>query len=105
LISGLSYKTAFNNELLTSIFSVVADEAKLAEPVHEEADAGSRRSNHFGQCFLDCQSDLLAVENQEWFGAGLQMPMKRSFEFYSMFNFIRCLLAAGAPAGFTSCGI
>jgi hypothetical protein len=33
-------------------FSVVADEAKLAEFVHEEADAGSGRADHFGQGFL-----------------------------------------------------
>ena len=41
-------------------FTFGADEAELAESVHEEADAGSRRSNHFGQCFLaDVRSDRL----------------------------------------------
>jgi hypothetical protein len=39
LISGLSYKTAFSNELLISIFSVVADEAQLTKFVHEKAHA------------------------------------------------------------------
>jgi hypothetical protein len=32
--------------------SVVADESKFAEFVHEVANAGSGRSNHLRQCFL-----------------------------------------------------
>jgi hypothetical protein len=32
--------------------SIVADEPKFAEFVHEEADAGSGRSNHLSQCLL-----------------------------------------------------
>src|ERR1700733_12805778 len=33
-------------------FSVVADEAFFSKLVHEEADAGPRRADHFRQCFL-----------------------------------------------------
>jgi hypothetical protein len=35
-----------------SYLSIVADEPKFAEFVHEEADAGSGRSNHLSQCLL-----------------------------------------------------
>src|SRR4029078_6913481 len=39
---------------------IVADEAKLAELVHEEADAGPGRADHFSQCFLaDIGTDRL----------------------------------------------
>lgn len=33
-------------------FSIVIDEAEPAELVHEKADPGSRRANHFSQRFL-----------------------------------------------------
>jgi hypothetical protein len=41
-------------------FSVVADEAELAEFVHEEADAGAGGPDHLGQGFLtDVRADRL----------------------------------------------
>jgi hypothetical protein len=38
--------------LVNIYFSVVIDEAKVAELVHEETDAGPRRPNHFRKNFL-----------------------------------------------------
>jgi hypothetical protein len=38
--------------LMNIYFAVVINKAQLPEFVHEEADAGSRRPNHFRKCLL-----------------------------------------------------
>jgi hypothetical protein len=53
-------------------FSIVADESKFAEFVHEGADARSGRSNHLCQHFLaDIQNVAFSIGPLRFSGSGL----------------------------------
>ena len=57
---GLVVQDGIQQRVVNFDFSVVADEAKLAELVHEEAHARPGRTDHFSQCFLaDVGADKL----------------------------------------------
>jgi hypothetical protein len=49
---GLVVQNRIQQRIVNFNFSVVTDQAKLAEFVHEKAQAGPRRADHFSQCFL-----------------------------------------------------
>src|SRR5258705_13550245 len=58
--SGLVMQNRVQQRTVDFDMPVVADQAKLAELVHEMADARSGGANHLGQCFLtDIRSDRL----------------------------------------------
>jgi hypothetical protein len=54
--SGLDFRPFVQNRIqqrpVNFDMTVVVDVAQLAEFVHEEADAGARRADHLGECFL-----------------------------------------------------
>jgi hypothetical protein len=52
---GLIVQDRIQQRTMDFNLHIVVDEAKLAEFVHEEADAGPGRANHFGQGF---QADI-----------------------------------------------
>jgi hypothetical protein len=52
LYLGLFMQNGVQERIVNLYLSIVADEPKFAELVHEVAHAGSGRSNHLCQCFL-----------------------------------------------------
>ena len=52
LYLGLFMQNSVQQRIMNLYLSIVADESKFAEFVHEVAHAGSGRSNHLCQCFL-----------------------------------------------------
>src|SRR6202011_1705001 len=52
LYLGLFMQNGVQQRIVNFNLSIVADEPKFAEFVHEVADAGSGRSNHLCQCLL-----------------------------------------------------
>src|ERR1700730_12142474 len=52
LYLGLFTQNGVQQRIMNLYLSIVADESKVAEFVHEVAHARSGRSNHLGQCFL-----------------------------------------------------
>ena len=52
LYLGLFTQNGVQQRIVNFYLSIVADESKFAEFVHEGADARSGRANHLSQCFL-----------------------------------------------------
>ena len=77
---GLFVKNEVQQGLVNLNMAVIADEAQLPEPVHEEADARAGGPNHLGQGFLADLGDdrfwlsFIAIIRQEQ-----QQPCKPPF--------------------------